>query len=140
MFSELLRRSRQPLNREGWYQGASKDKDTNASPRRDLRRGHGGSAQGKLRGLPTPQRLRHLLQHDPQEGQHNKKVVQTRDKGETFARIRGAVAHILSNRSLTSAPWKKTKGVSIAKVFGKDTLPGTLDLQREGNFEEDEKI
>ena len=45
-----------------------------ASPRRDFRCGHGGCAEGELRVLPNSQRLRHLLQNDPQgvhqEGPH----------------------------------------------------------------------
>ena len=42
-----------------------------ASPRRGLRCGDRGSAKGEFRVLPNPQRLRHLLQHDPQ-GVHQK--------------------------------------------------------------------
>ena len=79
-----------------------------------------------------------------------------------FPRIREAVAHMTSKRSLMTAPWKKTRSTSIAKVVGYiyplraetpfailEQIPQTkwqitpskenLDLQNEGLFEEDGK-
>ena len=41
----------------------------------------------------------------------------------TYARIRGAVAHVPSERTLVTTPWEETKRTSSAKVIGKETQP-----------------
>ena len=65
-----------------------------AAPRRHLRCGHGGRADGELEVLPNAQRLRYLSR--PKE--YIKKVIKIRDKAATCAMIRGAVAHIPSKK------------------------------------------
>ena len=49
------------------------------------------------------------------------KVNHIRHKAETYAKIRGAVAHIPSMRSLMSVPWRRTSS-STANVIGIDAL------------------
>ena len=52
----------------------------------------------------------------------SQKVIHVRDKAETDASIRGAVANIPSKRTFVTAPWKMTRCTSIALVIDKDTL------------------
>ena len=136
-----LRCARQPSNKEGWYQAvpiktrvdkqftsrpsSSMDKQQNnknkasttlhVSPRRDLE----GAQQEDFKFYHTLHGC--VIFFNTISKKYITKVTHIWEKTETYARIRGAVAHIPSKRALMSAPW--TKSTSIAQAVGKDALP-----------------
>ena len=126
-----FRSTRQPSNKEGWYQAASKETNddkqcterlkayTPVRPHHGAICGHGGRAAGGLQDLPDPQRLPHLLHHDPK--QYIKHVSRIRDKSQRYARIRGAVSTV-DKRPLVAATVEKTKSTPSVKVIGKGAL------------------